>query len=212
MEIYNICWQKMNSLKRYIYSKIIAKKFHKVGIKFRIDPYIQIKGAKYINIRDCFTAGAGMRLEAIDYYRGQRFEPQIVIGNNFSASEYCHIGAIDSIKIGNDVLMGSKVYITDHQHGTTSFQDLKISPYERKLSSKGSVNIGDSVWIGDGVVIMPGVTIGSHSVLGANSVVTKDIPPYSVAVGAPAKVIKSYLNDFGEKIYADENKLETERI
>ena len=60
----------------------------------------------------------------------------------------------------------------------------------RDLHIKGPVLIEDSVWIGDNVVVLSGVTIGKGSVIGANSVVTKDIPPYSMAVGCPAKVIK----------------------
>jgi acetyltransferase-like isoleucine patch superfamily enzyme len=63
-------------------------------------------------------------------------------------------------------------------------------PSERDLYSKGSVTIEDNVWIGDKVTILPNVRIGEGSVIGANSVVTKDIPPFCVAAGNPAKIIR----------------------
>lgn len=58
------------------------------------------------------------------------------------------------------------------------------------MYSKGDVSIGKNVWIGEKATILPGVTIGEGSIIGANSVVTKNIPPYSIACGIPAKVIK----------------------
>ena len=66
---------------------------------------------------------------------------------------------------------------------------------EQSLVVPGPVVIEDEVWLGERVCVMPNVTIGKHSVVGANSVVTKSIPPYSVAVDSPAKVIKQYNHD-----------------
>jgi lipopolysaccharide O-acetyltransferase len=60
------------------------------------------------------------------------------------------------------------------------------------LKVPGPVVIEDEVWLGERVCVMPNVTIGKHSVIGANSVVTKDIPPYCIAVGVPARIIKQY--------------------
>ena len=60
---------------------------------------------------------------------------------------------------------------------------------DRPLISKGCVVIEDNVWLGDNVCVLPGVTIGKGSVIGANSVVTHSIPPYSIAVGTPAKIV-----------------------
>lgn len=81
--------------------------------------------------------------------------------------------------------------ITDHCHGKNSLDDIDSAPEHRKLISKGPIIIEDNVWIGENVCIMPGTRIGKNSIIGALSVVTKDIPPYSVAVGTPAKVIKT---------------------
>ena len=102
-----------------------------------------------------------------------------------------HIGCIDEVRIGNNVLMASRIYISDHFHGNTSIETLKLAPLERPLISKGPVIIEDNVWIGEGVCIMPGVKVGRNAVIGANAVVTKDVPPYSIAVGIPAVVVNS---------------------
>ena len=81
--------------------------------------------------------------------------------------------------------------ITDNSHGqNTTLAELQMAPNQRPLYSKGAVHIGNNVWIGQNACIMPGVTIADGAIIAANSVVTHDIPAYSVAAGAPAKVIK----------------------
>ena len=79
--------------------------------------------------------------------------------------------------------------ITDNSHGDTSIDIRSYPPISRPLVSKGKVVIGENVWIGDKATILPGVSIGDGAVIGANAVVTKDVPPYSVVVGNPAKII-----------------------
>ncbi|MEF1172714.1 acyltransferase [Vibrio sinaloensis] len=96
--------------------------------------------------------------------------------------------SIDSVAIGERVLIADGVYISDNLH---SFDDVDKSVIDQPVVSAGNVNIGDNVWIGEGVSIV-GASIGRNSVVGANSVVTHDIPEYSVAVGSPARVIKQY--------------------
>ena len=68
---------------------------------------------------------------------------------------------------------------------------MMIGPLKRELKEYGPLIIEDNVWIGYKVTIIGGITIGTGAIIGANSVVTKDIPPYSVAAGIPARVIKS---------------------
>lgn len=179
-------------IKRNIYSFYFGMKLKKHGTDLRVEySPIRLFGLENVEIGDHFRAGTCLRLEAIyKTNNGQTFSPAIVIGNNFDCGQFCHIGAINLVKIGNNVLMGSKVYITDHQHGNYEKEYL-ISPGERTLTSRGPVLIEDNVWIGDNVVIMDGVKIGKGSVVGANAVVTHDVPEYSVVVGAPAKVIKT---------------------
>ena len=91
-----------------------------------------------------------------------------------------------SIEIGDDVWTGHYVYITDQNHG---FDDPTL-PISEQVQSERPVRIGSGSWIGHGSVILPGATIGRNVVIGANSVVSGDIPDYSVAVGAPARVVR----------------------
>ena len=117
-------------------------------------------------------------------------KPQLVIGDNVSLGEYSHITCADKVTIGNSVLTGRFVLITDNSHGNNSKEVADIAPLARKIHSNGPVHIGDNVWIGDKVTILPNVTIGKGCIIAANAVVTKDIPEYSVAAGVPAKIIK----------------------
>lgn len=113
-----------------------------------------------------------------------------------------HIGAINQVVIGDNLLTGSNVYITDHNHGKSGIEDCILPPLQRKLFSHGAVEIGKNVWLGNNVVIMPNVKIGDGVVIGANAVVTKDIPEYCVAAGCPAKIIRDNRNKIcseGEK-------------
>lgn len=148
---------------------------------------------EHIKLGDNFRVGDGLWLHAIPQYNAFSYQPSIEIGENFSASDHLHIACCNSITIGNNVLCGSKIHITDHAHGAYSGENQSPpyeTPFERRLSSSGPVAIGNNVWIGDNVVILPNTAIGNGSIIGANSVVAKNIPNNVIAVGCPAKVVK----------------------
>lgn len=150
-----------------------------------------IKGHRHIHLEGRFVALARNRIEAIDRHGSQRFTPRVQIGDGVSMEYDCHIGCVNEVRIGARVLIASRVYVADHTHGGTDAEDLMIAPNARPIISKGPVIIEDDVWLGEGVSVMPGVRIGRSSVIGANAVVTRDIPPFSVAVGVPARIIKT---------------------
>ncbi len=121
--------------------------------------------------------------------------PLIHIGSDVSLNDYVHIAAIESVSIGDRVLIASKVFITDHDHGGYGrggiHSDPRVPPAKRHLSA-APVVIGDDVWLGEFVSVLPGVQIGKGTIIGTMSTVTRDIPPYSIAVGSPARVIKQF--------------------
>ena len=116
-------------------------------------------------------------------------EPNLSIGNNCSFVAYNHITCANKITIGDSLLTGKWVTITDNSHGETDKVTLGMRPQKRPITSKGPVVIGNNVWIGDKATILPGVSIGDGAVIAANAVVTKDVPPYAIVGGVPAKVI-----------------------
>ncbi len=118
-------------------------------------------------------------------------EPKLKIGKNCNLGEYNHLTALKGIEIGDNLLTGRWVTITDNSHGLTDKASLMQPPLERELVSKGPVKIGNNVWIGDKATILSGVTIGDGAVIAANSVVTKDVPACCVCAGNPAKIIKT---------------------
>lgn len=95
---------------------------------------------------------------------------------------------IGPLRIGNQVMLAQNIVLSGLNHG---YSDVSCAPLKQPVSCKEIV-VEDEVWIGANAVITAGVTLGKHSIIGAGSVVTKDIPPYSIAVGNPAKVIKHY--------------------
>jgi abequosyltransferase len=169
---------------------IIKKGFGAIGEGSIIENPWMISNPRNMFIGRNFSALTMLRIETIEEYFGEKYHPRLVIGDNVSFNNDCHIGCINKIEIGNNVLGASRIYITDHYHGAIMPEDINTVPVHRKLTSKGPVIIGDNVWIGEGVTILPGVTIGNNAIIGANSLVNKDIPQDAVAAGVPAKVIK----------------------
>ncbi len=109
------------------------------------------------------------------------------IGSNCTINSFCFmLAGKKGIDIGNDVLIGSNVSINSLNY---DYNNKTKHIVEMGMVSKG-ITIEDDVWIGANTSIVDGVTISKGAVIGSGAVVTKDIPPYSVAVGVPAKVIK----------------------
>ena len=118
----------------------------------------------------------------------------IKIGKKCSVNPYCVLLGYGGITIGDYVRIAAHTSIIAFNH---NFDDTDQTIYEQGNNDKGIV-IEDDVWIGTGVRILDGVTIGTGSVIGAGSVVTKDIPPYSICVGVPAKPIKQRSRNIDE--------------
>jgi len=182
--------EKFELIKIILFSAWVSKEFKSFGKESRINSFSCLLGGKYISIGEKCFLGKRTALTAWDRHGHDKFTPQITIGNNVSIGDDSHITAINSIKIGSNVLMGKKITITDNAHGINTAKMLSIPPILRPLFSAGPVIIEDGVWIGDKVSILPNVHIGKNTIIGANAVVTKDMPANCVVGGIPAKVIK----------------------
>lgn len=152
-----------------------------------------IRGRQYINFGEKLTTGVGCRF---DCFSGKDpNKAKLIFGKNIQINDYVHIVAMNRIEIGDNVLMASHIFISDNSHGSYKCNledsDPRIPPTEREYVT-APIKIGKNTWIGEGVCIMPGVTIGEGCVIGAHSVVSKSIPNYSIAVGAPARIVKKY--------------------
>jgi acetyltransferase-like isoleucine patch superfamily enzyme len=182
----------LNKYTQYKLDKI-KNSLNKIGEKGIISGCGKFKNPHYISIGDNVIINERHRFEAWDSYLEDTFSPQIIIGNNVCFNTDIHIGCINKIVIGDNCLFGSRIYITDHDHGTTSSSDLSLPPIQRKLYSKGPVIIENNVYVGEGVAILSGVTIGENSIIATNAVVTKSVPKNSLVGGVPARVIKSLI-------------------
>lgn len=169
------------------FKKPFFKKFGDSVIK----PCRLLSGMQFIEVGNNVVIEKGITLTAINRRNSQKSSPSIVISDGCCIGEYAHITAFATIIIGKNVLTGKNILISDNSHGhLLSRDELKTPPMRRNLSVKGPVVIGDNVWIGSKASILSGVTIGEGCVVAANSVVTKDVPPYSIVAGCPAKIIK----------------------
>lgn len=110
----------------------------------------------------------------------------IEIGDNVSLNSGCYIEGGGRVSIGNDVRIAPFVSVISSNHSFVR----KDIPIREQGYDRAQVVIEDDVWLGTKVTVLPGVRVGKGSVIGSNSVVTHDVPPYSVAAGVPAKVIK----------------------
>lgn len=166
-----------------------ARGFKHLGADCYLRSAASIHNQKYISLGNSVTSLPGLILEAFDFYAGARFAPKILIGERVSMGYNCHIGCIQQVTIGDDTLIASHVFVSDHSHGDLSASSNVLAPRDRPLMSRGPVHIGSRVWIGEGVCVLSGVHIGDGAVIGANAVVTKDVPPNTVVAGIPAKNI-----------------------
>lgn len=191
---------------RRIRDRLLAAKLKTSGMKIGKDP--RMAGLSHIQLGNNFSAGNGLWLEAVTHFGDTSLQPSLTIGINCNLSDYVHLGCANRITIGDEFLCGSRVIISDHNHGIYSVvpdgpppSTPTLPPMQRPLSNDKSVSIGNNVWIGDGAAILGGADIGDGVIIGANAVVMGKIPSFTIAVGAPAKPIKQF--DFEKQQWVD---------
>lgn len=166
------------------YSLIMTKiTFHQARL---IRRPIYLRGAKSIEGGRGLTTGRFCRFDLV----GDR--KTLFVGDNCEFGDMTHVVAHEKVEFGSDVLVASKCFISDTNHGED--ESPEIAPNKRKLVTH-PVKIGNKVWIGENVVILAGAEIGDGCIIGANAVVKGYIPDRTIAAGAPARIIKHWDNE-----------------
>jgi acetyltransferase-like isoleucine patch superfamily enzyme len=170
---------------RYVWwgvlNRVLPGRFRAIGHDVKFNGWVRFeKPNKDVRI------GAGSMVGVGCYFCADQ-EGKIVIGRNVGINDHCYLTSTHSITIEDDVRIAEFVSIRDYDH---EFERTDVPIHKQGLRG-APVLIGAGSWIGRGVMITSGVAIGKGCVVGANAVVTKDLPDWSVAVGVPAKVIRS---------------------
>jgi acetyltransferase-like isoleucine patch superfamily enzyme len=160
--------------------------FLKFQPSIEIDPSVKISWQADIQLNNGkISIGKRSRI-----YSGAKILPYggtITIGSSSTVNSYSILYGHGGLEIGDGVRIAAHCTIVPANH---NFEDPDEYIFQQGTTTEG-ITIEDDVWIGSGCQILDGVTIGRGSVIGAGSVVNENIPPYSIAVGTPAKVIKS---------------------
>jgi acetyltransferase-like isoleucine patch superfamily enzyme len=170
------------------------------GIRFRrVGAHAKLLGLQRTSFGRRVSVGDFCWIQAIHKYGGMKHTPVLSISDDVSISDLTHISCVHKISIGAGSLLGSKIYIGDHSHGSmrNPLQFQSMAPADRPLDDIDEIFIGRRVWIGDGAVVLGGTRIADGSVIGANSVVKLRTDRPALIGGAPARVIR-YLDDQGQ--------------
>jgi acetyltransferase-like isoleucine patch superfamily enzyme len=169
-----------------LFSLLISSAFAHFGRKTVLMYPLRLDGEKRISIGDRVFIGRDSWLQALP--DGDNQSVAVSIGKGTTIVGACVISAVRSVQLEENVLLARNVYISDHIHKYTQ-TDLPVK--SQGVDKIEPVLIRRGAWLGQNVVVCPGVTIGLGAVIGANSVVLQNIPDFSVAVGAPAHVVKT---------------------
>jgi len=179
--IFNAKWHRLKAVFWYRFL------FKKIGSYCVIINPLHITPASII-LGDRVSIGNNARIEGVNLYQSEKFEPRIILNDGVTIQQNIHLTCAESVEIGKNTAIAANVSITDIHH---PYDDINI-PIEHQNIKTKPVSIGDDCKIYNNSVIMQGTTIGKHCTVGANSVVSGTFGDYCVIVGAPAKIIKRY--------------------
>ncbi len=162
---------------RIYYMAVARSRISGLSATIQFEGRIETPGTGRITIGPYGRFGAGVELETQGAGR-------IDMGTHARINRGCTFCSSSAITLRNYVLIGEYTSLRDANHGTKRGEYMRLQPHDTR-----PIKIGHDVWIGRGSCILPGVTIGDGAIVGANSVVTKDIPPNTIAAGSPASVI-----------------------
>jgi acetyltransferase-like isoleucine patch superfamily enzyme len=178
--------QGYTRLKCKLFSILVSGAFAHFGRRTMLMCPVRLAGTGRISIGDDVFIGPGSWLQSLPVEDKKCIA--ISIGKGTSIAGACVISAVRRVVLEEEVLLARNVYISDHMH---KFTESNVPILAQGVDKISAVLIKRGAWLGQNVVVCPGVTVGEGSVVGANSVVTQDVPDFSVAVGAPARVVKN---------------------
>lgn len=167
--------------------KVLNPQYIEVGKNFKIEDNVELQGLSEQGMvfGDNVSIGKYASIRPSDYYL-RNVGKGLKVGNNSNIGPYNYIGCSGEILIGDNVMISPRVSIYAENH---VFDEIGITMKSQGVSIS-KVIIEDDCWIAANSVILSGVTIGRGSVVAAGSVVTKNVEPYSIVGGIPAKLIK----------------------
>ncbi|MEK7802653.1 MAG: acyltransferase [Pseudomonadota bacterium] len=171
-----------------IFTLFMKSLFYSIGRGTVVEPPLQ-----FANLRGV-ALGHGVYINRFSWIivhktDGGDSQPKLIIKDNAGIGMNATISAAKKIVIEENVMLGRNVYISDHGH---EFADISVPIMHQGMRKVTEVRIGAGTWIGQNAAVLPGAQIGRNCVIGANSVVNSEIPDFSVAVGAPAKIVAQY--------------------
>lgn len=188
-------WQRLERLATIRSDTRQAARFAHFGQETTIAfPPAVLHGVERIALGDRITVGPQATLSAgmlVPLDDGR--DPLLSVGDGCVFGKGLSIVAHESIEIGEDTVAGHYVYITDQNHG---YEDLAL-PIGKQMWKNAPVRIGPHCWLGHGSIVLPGAHIGRHVVVAAGSVVMGDVPDFCVVAGAPARVVRRYIDGQG---------------
>ena len=167
------------------FSMLVHGAFASFGKHSVLQPPLRLSREHRIAIGSGVFVGSGSWLQVLEDGPGVALE----VGDGTSIAGNCVLSAAQSVRLGRQVLLARNVYISDHIH---SYSDVARAVLEQGVEQVAGVVVDDGAWLGQNVVVCPGVRIGRGAVIGANSVVLEDVPDHSLAVGAPARVVRGF--------------------
>ena len=179
---------------KYSFSEFIKNIYYLILTKLFFSGARLIRRPIYVRGRKSLEGGKGLTTGRFCRFDLDGNRKTLHVGENCQFGDFTHIVAHESVTIGDNVLIASKVFISDTSHGRYKGENQSNpsqKPVERDLDTK-AVTIGNNVWIGENVVILPGCRIGSGCIIGANSVIKNNFEDNSIIVGVPGKIIKRY--------------------
>lgn len=185
-------------LKRGWFKALYAPRLMACGRHSYLHAPFRIDGPQFIRLGEnsVVQSGGWLYCNPVD-----GLPARMTIGSGCVLGYNNHITAVRDVIIEDRVLTANNVHISDNLH---EYEDIHVPIMDQRIRFKGKVVIGQGSWIGENATII-GASIGRNCVVGANSVVTRDVPDYSVVVGAPAKVVRQF--DLSANKWVDKNSI-----